>query len=103
MSNKTLTQSWFNSHSFVQTRVFSKEKKKSGLLNMHAALFSPRYELPQPSAAQKNDLGAWQDAVDNSRAQLEHQAGRYVHARARVQCTHMYRKWACVESFWGHC
>ena len=35
-----------------------------------------RYELPQPAAAQRNDLGAWQESVDNSMAQLEHQAGR---------------------------
>ena len=35
-----------------------------------------RYELPQPGAAQKNDVAAWQESVDNSMAQLEHQAGR---------------------------
>ena len=35
-----------------------------------------RYELPQPAAGQKNDISAWQDAVNNSCAQLEHQAGR---------------------------
>ena len=35
-----------------------------------------RYELPQPAAAQRNDLGAWQESVYNSMAQLEHQAGR---------------------------
>ena len=35
-----------------------------------------RYELPHPGAAQRNDLGAWQESVDNSMAQLEHQAGR---------------------------
>eukprot|EP00731_Ephydatia_muelleri_P033482 Em0030g39a len=35
-----------------------------------------RYELPQPGTAQKNDLAAWQEAVDNSMAQLEHQVGR---------------------------
>ena len=37
-----------------------------------------RYELPQPGAAQKNDVTAWQESVDNSMAQLEHQAGRFV-------------------------
>ncbi|XP_019854314.1 PREDICTED: pre-mRNA-splicing factor SPF27-like isoform X2 [Amphimedon queenslandica] len=37
-----------------------------------------RYELPQPSAAQKNDVGAWQDSVSNSCAQLEHQNERIV-------------------------
>ena len=35
-----------------------------------------RYELPQPGTAQKNDVAAWQESVDNSLAQLEHQAGR---------------------------
>ena len=35
-----------------------------------------RYELPQPGTAQKNDVAAWQESVDNSMAQLEHQAGR---------------------------
>ena len=35
-----------------------------------------RYELPQPAAGQKNDIAAWQDAANNSCAQLEHQAGR---------------------------
>lgn len=35
-----------------------------------------RYELPQPSSAQKNDIGAWQESVENSMAQLEHQANR---------------------------
>ena len=35
-----------------------------------------RYELPQPGAAQKNDIGAWQESMDNSMAQLEHQANR---------------------------
>ena len=36
-----------------------------------------RYELPQPSAAQKNDVTAWRECVENSMAQLEHQAGRW--------------------------
>ena len=39
-------------------------------------LFMCRYELPQPGTAQKNDVAAWQESVDNSLAQLEHQAGR---------------------------
>ena len=44
---------------------------------MHGSLVF-RYELPQPGTAQKNDLAAWQEAVDNSMAQLEHQVGRQV-------------------------
>lgn len=35
-----------------------------------------RYELPAPSSGQKNDITAWQDSVNNSMAQLEHQAVR---------------------------
>jgi pre-mRNA-splicing factor SPF27 len=37
-----------------------------------------RYELPQPAAAQRNDLSAWVESVENSMAQLEHQSGRIV-------------------------
>ena len=46
------------------------------LLILCSVFFSCRYELPQPSAAQKNDVGAWQDSVSNSCAQLEHQNER---------------------------
>ena len=39
-------------------------------------LINCRYELPQPNTAQKNDVGAWKDCVNNSYAQLEHQNER---------------------------
>ena len=64
-----------------------------------------RYELPQPSAAQKNDVSAWQEAVDNSMAQLEHQAGRcpppptraYTHTHAHTRThTHTHN---CLHAF----
>ncbi|KAG8538273.1 hypothetical protein GDO81_022970 [Engystomops pustulosus] len=35
-----------------------------------------RYELPAPSSGQRNDITAWQECVNNSMAQLEHQAVR---------------------------
>lgn len=35
-----------------------------------------RYELPAPTSGQKNDITAWQECVNNSMAQLEHQAVR---------------------------
>ena len=39
-----------------------------------------RYELPQPTANQKHDITSWTEAVENSMAQLEHQAERqYYH------------------------
>lgn len=39
-------------------------------------IFLWRYELPAPSSGQKNDITAWQECVNNSMAQLEHQAVR---------------------------
>ncbi len=39
-------------------------------------LFLLRYELPAPTSGQKNDITAWQECVNNSMAQLEHQAVR---------------------------
>ena len=35
-----------------------------------------RYELPQPPAGKMTDIAAWNECVDNSHAQLEHQALR---------------------------
>lgn len=35
-----------------------------------------RYEMPGPPAGRASDLTAWNDAVDNSEAQLEHQLNR---------------------------
>lgn len=32
-----------------------------------------RYELPQPPAGKVTDFSSWQDSVNNSYAQLEHQ------------------------------
>lgn len=35
-----------------------------------------RYELPPPLPGKMNDLAAWNESVENSYAQLEHQATR---------------------------
>lgn len=35
-----------------------------------------RYELPPPASGKLNDLAAWNQSVENSSAQLEHQATR---------------------------
>jgi len=35
-----------------------------------------RYELPPPPFAKLNDVDAWNESVENSSAQLEHQATR---------------------------
>lgn len=37
-----------------------------------------RYELPQPPAGKMTDVSAWNECVENSQAQLEHQALRYI-------------------------
>ena len=36
-----------------------------------------RYELPTPPAGKMTDIAAWNECVDNSMAQLEHQRTRY--------------------------
>ena len=42
------------------------------LLNMK------RYELPPPPQGKQTDANAWYECVENSYAQLEHQASRFV-------------------------
>lgn len=50
---------------------------QSGLASPRCFSFSLwRYELPAPSSGQKNDISAWQECVNNSMAQLEHQGVR---------------------------
>ena len=46
-----------------------------------------RYELPQPAAAQRNDLSAWVESVENSMAQLEHQSGRCAALILALSCS----------------
>lgn len=36
-----------------------------------------RYELPPPPAGKLTDMSAWNECLENSMAQLEHQATRY--------------------------
>jgi pre-mRNA-splicing factor SPF27 len=44
-----------------------------------------RYELPQPSAGRMTDVAAWQESVDNSHAQLSHQALRIMNLELMSQ------------------
>lgn len=37
-----------------------------------------RYELPPPPAGKLTDMSAWNECLENSMAQLEHQATRYL-------------------------
>jgi pre-mRNA-splicing factor SPF27 len=59
-----------------ETEILKAEFERLAARQPMEMLSMKRYELPQPAAAQRNDLGAWQESVDNSMAQLEHQAGR---------------------------
>lgn len=49
------------------------------------SLSMKRYELPPPSAARLSDYTAWQEAVDNSMAQLEHQATRVMNLELMLE------------------
>jgi pre-mRNA-splicing factor SPF27 len=61
-----------------ETSILKAEMERIALRQPMEMLSMHRYELPAPSAAQKNDVVAWQEAVENSMAQLEHQALRII-------------------------
>lgn len=44
-----------------------------------------RYELPPPPAGKLNELSAWSECVDNSQAQLEHQAVRILNLQLMLE------------------
>ncbi len=45
-----------------------------------AGLDIARYRLDEPPLNKRNDLAAWQSALDNAHSQLEHQHNRWEHA-----------------------
>lgn len=49
------------------------------------SLSMKRYELPPPSAARLSDYSAWQESVENSMAQLEHQATRVMNLELMLE------------------
>lgn len=49
------------------------------------SLSMKRYELPPPSAARLSDYTAWLEAVENSMAQLEHQATRVMNLELMLE------------------
>lgn len=64
------------------------------------ALCCPRrYELPAPSSGQKNDITAWQECVNNSMAQLEHQAVRIENLELMSQ--HGCNAWKVYNEYVG--
>lgn len=44
-----------------------------------------RYELPTPPSGKLNEVGAWNECVENSQAQLEHQAVRVLNLQLMLQ------------------
>lgn len=44
-----------------------------------------RYELPPPPSGKLNEVGAWMECVENSQAQLEHQAVRILNLQLMLQ------------------
>uniref|UniRef100_A0A8C5CXP8 Pre-mRNA-splicing factor SPF27 n=1 Tax=Gadus morhua TaxID=8049 RepID=A0A8C5CXP8_GADMO len=59
-----------------ETEIMRNEFDRLGARQPLELLSMKRYELPAPTAGQKNDITAWQESVNNSMAQLEHQAVR---------------------------
>ncbi|KFQ94947.1 Pre-mRNA-splicing factor SPF27, partial [Nipponia nippon] len=59
-----------------QTEIMRNEFERLAARQPLELLSMKRYELPAPSSGQKNDITAWQECVNNSMAQLEHQAVR---------------------------
>ncbi|EHB10247.1 Pre-mRNA-splicing factor SPF27 [Heterocephalus glaber] len=70
--------SYFNSPRFFcfETDIMRNEFERLAARQPIELLSMKRYELPAPSSGQKNDITAWQECVNNSMAQLEHQAVR---------------------------
>ncbi|XP_056585428.1 pre-mRNA-splicing factor SPF27 [Triplophysa dalaica] len=62
--------------STFETEIMKNEFERLAARQPMELLSMKRYELPAPSSGQKNDITAWQDSVNNSMAQLEHQAVR---------------------------
>uniref|UniRef100_A0A4W4H8F9 Pre-mRNA-splicing factor SPF27 n=1 Tax=Electrophorus electricus TaxID=8005 RepID=A0A4W4H8F9_ELEEL len=62
--------------SAFETEIMRNEFERLAARQPLELLSMKRYELPAPSSGQKNDITAWQDCVNNSMAQLQHQAVR---------------------------
>ncbi|KAJ0036631.1 hypothetical protein NQD34_005308 [Periophthalmus magnuspinnatus] len=62
--------------SAFETEIMKNEFERLAARQPMELLSMKRYELPAPSSGQKNDITAWQECVNNSMAQLEHQAVR---------------------------
>ncbi|CAN8214726.1 unnamed protein product [Coccothraustes coccothraustes] len=72
-------------YSAFETELMRNESERLAAWQPLELLSMKRYELPAPSSGQKNDITAWQECVNNSTAQLEHQAVRIKNLELRFQ------------------
>ncbi|XP_078615188.1 pre-mRNA-splicing factor SPF27-like [Branchiostoma floridae x Branchiostoma japonicum] len=63
-------------YSAFETEVMKSEFERLEKRQPMELLSMKRYELPAPISGQRNDIAAWTECVENSMAQLEHQATR---------------------------
>ncbi|XP_033119876.1 pre-mRNA-splicing factor SPF27-like [Anneissia japonica] len=63
-------------HMPVETEVMKIEFERLAARLPMEMLSMKRYELPPPPSGRQNDITAWNECVDNSMAQLEHQSAR---------------------------
>lgn len=59
-----------------ETEVIKNEMERMASGQRMPVLSMKRYELPEPPSNRLTEVSAWQEAVDNSQAQLEHQLNR---------------------------
>lgn len=62
--------------SLFQTELLRNEFERMQQRLPMDTLSMKRYELPPPPAGKMTDIAAWNECVENSMAQLEHQATR---------------------------
>lgn len=64
---------------FSKTEIMRSEFERMQQRQPMDVLSMKRYELPPPPAGKMTDIAAWTECVENSMAQLEHQATRFVY------------------------
>lgn len=62
---------------FFQTDIMRVEFDRLSARQPMDTLSMKRYELPPPPPGKMTDVSAWNECVENSMAQLEHQSTRY--------------------------
>ncbi|KAA0186217.1 hypothetical protein HAZT_HAZT002524 [Hyalella azteca] len=95
--------------SAFETEIMRNEFERLSVRQPMDTLSMKRYELPPPPPGKMTDVSAWSECVDNSFAQLEHQATRKAvqevnWARKSLQCKageelrHLESTWVSLVS-----